>query len=51
MTEARLPRWRRWRRRGYYLLTVGLVAVVGRAPLGTGRALGRLLARAALGLR
>ncbi|MFO7610672.1 MAG: lysophospholipid acyltransferase family protein [Candidatus Krumholzibacteriia bacterium] len=51
MPTSRLPRWRRWRRRAYYLVTVGLLAVAGRVPVGPGRALGRCLARAALVLR
>jgi len=51
VAEDRLPRWRRWRRRGYYLLTAGLLGVAPRLPLAAGRGLGRGLARLALAIR
>lgn len=51
MTDRPLPRWRRWRRRGYHWLTVALLAVATRLPLGAGRALGARLGALALALR
>lgn len=48
---SRIPRWRRWRRRGYWLLARATLATAGALPAPLGRAGCRLLARVALVLR
>ncbi len=49
--SSRIPRWRRWRRRGYWLLTRAVVAGAGVVPASLGRAGCRALARMALVVR
>jgi len=51
VAEAGLPLWRRLRRRGYWVLTLGVLHVARRLPRGAARAFGRFLARVALFLR
>ncbi|MCP4571907.1 MAG: lysophospholipid acyltransferase family protein [bacterium] len=51
MSEAEVPRWRRIRRRLYWLLLLGVLGLVGLLPVRAGRALGRGLARLAVRLR
>lgn len=49
--RGRLPRWRRWRRRGYHLLARLLLAAARAAPLRPGRAAGAGLGALALRVR
>lgn len=51
MTEAAVPRWRRVRRRLYWLLLLGVRDLAGLLPIRGGRALGRALARLAVRAR
>jgi Kdo2-lipid IVA lauroyltransferase/acyltransferase len=49
--SSQIPRWRRWRRRGYWLLARAVLAGVGVLPVVVGRAGCRCLARLALLVR
>lgn len=51
MSETPVPRWRRARRRLYWLLLLAVLGVARWAPIGVGRAVGRGLARLAVRLR
>ncbi len=49
--SSQIPRWRRWRRRGYWLLARAALVGAGALPASAGRAGCRCLARLALAVR